>query len=284
MLMLRQNTVPTDRIALPDPFEVAGVPVVPFESYDQALACIEASVESGHKAFWVAINPQKCYRAWREKELLHVLNHADVGICDGVGVSLAALILHGRKLPRCTGCDLFFKLVPLAAKKQWRVFMLGASAESNAGACERLTAQHPGLRIVGHQHGYFKDCEAVIQQINASRAQLLFVAMGSPAQEHWIWQNRERIDAPFCMGVGGSFDVASGIARRAPRAFRATGTEWLYQLVMEPHKRLRRQLVYVPFTLRVIGKKLLGANGSTQWAYDRSNDRPSARVPRNSSL
>lgn len=251
--------------SIPRPINVAGVPVVPFESYEQALACIESTVEAREKTFWVAINPQKCFRAWHESNLLDLLNRADVGICDGVGVSLAARILHGQSLKRCTGCDLFLKILPHAAKKGWGVFMLGASAESNAAACDKLEQTYPNLRIVGRQDGYFSDEAQVVEHINSSGADLVFVAMGSPAQEYWISKHRDRIDAPFCMGVGGSFDVVSGRIRRAPAIFRKTGTEWLFQLVTEPHKRFKRQTVYVPFMLRVVSKKLIGSVGASQW-------------------
>ncbi len=264
-MLIAEGDVSSRTQCIPRAVNVAGVPVVPFQSYDQALACIEATVEAREKTFWVAINPQKCFRAWHESNLLDLLNRADVGICDGVGVSLAARILHGQAIKRCTGCDLFLKVLPYAAKKGWGVFMLGASAESNAGACARLRQTYPDLRIVGHQDGYFTDSAQVVDQINASGADLVFVAMGSPTQEYWIAKHRELIDAPFCMGVGGSFDVVSGRIRRAPGIFRRTGTEWLFQLLTEPHKRFKRQTVYVPFMLRVVSKKLLGSIDASQW-------------------
>ncbi len=252
----------------PEPINVAGAPVMPFESYDQALASIERTIERGEKTFWVAINPQKCFRAWREHQLMDVLNRADVGICDGVGVSVAAKILYGNRIKRVTGCDLFFKLLPVAAEKGWGVFLLGASAESNAGACEKLTERYPGLKIVGTQDGFFEDSGQVIEHINSSKADLLFVAMGTPTQEYWISQHREAINAAFCMGVGGSFDVASGTAKRAPAVFRKTGTEWLFQLMTQPTKRFKRQTVYVPFMLKVLRARLSGTNGRTQWSVD----------------
>ena len=148
------------------------------------------------------------------------------------------------------------------------LFMLGASAESNARACANLRRRYRGLQIVGSQDGFFDDPMAVVDQINASRAQVLFVAMGSPTQEYWISSHREMLDVSFCMGVGGSFDVASGVSRRAPAMFRKTGTEWLYQLMTQPHRRFRRQLIYVPFMLRVIAKRLSGTNGKTVWAVE----------------
>jgi len=81
------------------------------------------------------------------------------------------------------------------------------------------------------------------------------VAMGSPRQEEWIRRHRSMIDASFCMGVGGSLDIASGNLKRAPAIFCATGTEFLFRLAMEPSKRLSHQLVLLSFLAQVIGKK-----------------------------
>ncbi len=243
----------------PEPINVMGVPVVPFGSYDQALGIIEKAIESGRKSFWIAVNPRKVYRAWHEQELMNIMEQADVGICDGVGVSMASKILHGRSIERVTGCDLFFKLLFLASQKNWGVYLLGASPESNAAACTKIQKMYPNLRIVGRQNGYFKDSSKVIKHINDSKANLLFVGMGSPQQEYWIWHNREAINVSFCMGVGGSLDVASGKLRRAPKIIQKVGTEFLFQLITEPRKRWPMQKVYFPFIFRVIGKKVFGS-------------------------
>jgi len=243
---------------IPTPINIMGVPVVPFESYDQALECIEEIIESNRKSFWVAINPVKIYHAWHKPELLNLLRQTDVGTCDGVGVSIASLILHGRSIKRCTGCDLFFKLLFLASRKGWGVYLLGASAQSNATARSELQKMYPDLRIVGWQDGYFRDSRKVIEQINSSGADLLFVAMGSPKQEEWIWHHRQVIDANICIGVGGSFDIASGNLKRAPKVLRVTGGEFLFRLIMEPRKRWRIQKVLLSYFLRVIEEKLFG--------------------------
>jgi N-acetylglucosaminyldiphosphoundecaprenol N-acetyl-beta-D-mannosaminyltransferase len=243
---------------IPTPIDIMGIPVVPFESYDQALECVEETIDSNRKSLWVAINPIKIYNAWHKPELLDLLRQTDVGICDGVGVSIASRILHGRSIKRCTGCDLFFKLLSLASRKGWSVYLLGASAESNAAARSELQKMYPDLRIVGWQDGYFEDSRTVIEQINSSKADLLFVAMGSPKQEHWIWRHWQAINVNFCMGVGGSFDVVSGGLRRAPKVFRMTGTEFLFRLMREPRKRWRIQKVLFSYFLRVIHKRLFG--------------------------
>ena len=243
---------------VPEPVTIMGVDVTPFESYSQAVQCVGGTIEAGEKAFWVAINPQKVYRAWHDPEVKATLDRADVGICDGVGVSLAARILHGITLERCTGCDLFFHMMPVAAQRGWKIFLLGASAHVSECGCAKLLQRYPGLQIVGRRDGYFTNDAEVVRQINDSGADMLFVAMGSPKQEMWIARHMDDIDARFFMGVGGTLDVASETNKRAPKVFRKTGTEFLYQLATQPH-RWRRQIVYTPFMLRVLGRRLADA-------------------------
>ena len=257
--MMTMTTAPTLTVAVhtPAPLDIMGIPVVPFESYDQALESIEEIIESNSKSFWVAMNPIKVYHAWHDSELQSLLQQADVCICDGVGISIASKILHGESIKRCTGCDLFFRLLSLACRKGWGVYLLGASAESNDAARLELKKMYPDLNIVGWQDGYFKNSHAVVRQINRSRAKLLFVAMGSPMQEYWISRHRQAINANFCMGVGGSFDIASGRLTRAPKISRVTGTEFLYRLIREPRKRWRIQKVLIPYFMRVVEKKLV---------------------------
>ena len=249
---------------MPAPLSITGIPVVPFETYDQALECISETVESRQKSFWVAINPIKIYNTWHQPELRRLLQQTDVGICDGVGVSIASRILNGQGIKRITGCDLFFKVLSLASRKKWGVYLLGASAESNAAARSGLQRMYPDLRIVGSQDGYFEDSQEVVADINSSGAKLLFVAMGSPKQEEWIGRHRQAINASFCMGVGDGFDLASGNVKRAPGIFRATGTEFLFRLAMEPSKRLSHQIVLLSFLLQVMGKKLSGDGHSME--------------------
>lgn len=133
--------------------------------------------------------------------------------------------------------------------------MLGASSQSNAAARKRIQSVYPNLRIAGWQDGYFKDSYNVVKKINDSKANFLFVALGSPKQEYWLWRHRKALDANVCMGVGGSFDIAAGKIRRAPRIFRATGTEFLYRLVREPFKRWSIQRVLFPYSFHIFEKK-----------------------------
>jgi N-acetylglucosaminyldiphosphoundecaprenol N-acetyl-beta-D-mannosaminyltransferase len=257
----REVTESAKSVGLPASLNVMGVRVTPFESYDHAVRCAEETIAAGRKSFWVAINPQKIHRAWGDPQTQALLDRADAGIADGIGVSVATKILYGITLRRCTGCDLFHKLIEHAAGSGRRVFLLGASAESNRLAGENLTRRFPGLQIVGQQDGFFKDDRQVVRHINDSGAEMLFVAMGSPAQERWIVGHMDQIDAKFFLGVGGSFDVISGTNPRAPKIMRKMGMEFVYQLVKQPW-RWRRQIVYVPFMLRVLQARCGQGTGS----------------------
>jgi N-acetylglucosaminyldiphosphoundecaprenol N-acetyl-beta-D-mannosaminyltransferase len=236
---------------------VIGVPVTMFESYDHAVECIVERTGRREKTFCVAINPEKIFRSQSDGELRRLIGSADFHLCDGIGVALAAAILYRRKVGRITGVQLFLELMTSAESNRLRVFLLGASPESNRGAYERLRKEYPKLAIAGRRDGYFNDDAEVVEEINRSRPDMLFVAMGSPRQEKWIVKHREQIEAPYCMGVGGTFDVLSGRAKWAPRIIRRMGLEFLYRLIKEP-KRWRRQLVLPRFAMMVFKQEFLG--------------------------
>ena len=99
--------------------------------------------------------------------------------------------------------------------------------------------------MAGAHHGYFTEAEEdeVVDQIAASKADILFVAMGSPKKEYWLSKNLARFGVPFCMGVGGSFDVFAGRARRAPVWIQKAGMEWFYRFIQEPRRLWRRYIL-----------------------------------------
>jgi N-acetylglucosaminyldiphosphoundecaprenol N-acetyl-beta-D-mannosaminyltransferase len=239
--------------------EIFGVPITQLKSYQHAEDMIVQRVRDKQKTFCVAINPEKIYRSLKDAELRELINSADFHICDGIGAAIAAQILHGQKVGRVTGVQLFYNLMERSETEGLKIFLLGASPDSNKGSCENLRQMHPNLQIVGNQDGYFEDDHHVIKQINDSEADMLFVAMGSPCQERWIAKHFDHIDATYCMGVGGTFDVVSGNVKWAPKIFRKTGTEFLYRFACEPVKRWRREIVRLKFAFKVLLTRLLGS-------------------------
>jgi len=237
--------------AAPRDVDVLGVPITCFSSYEHATQSIVRRIRNRDKTLCIAINPEKVCFARDDAALRNIIRRAQIHICDGVGTAVAVKWITGWRIPRITGVGLFFKLMETAEQEGLGIFLLGAKPEVNEKAWRVLRDRHPKLRIAGRHDGYFKDANEVIRQINGSGADMLFAALGSPRQEKWLSRYLEVLNVPFCMGVGGSFDVLAGYVKRAPEFFQRTGTEFLYRLIREPH-RWRRQLILPGFTARML--------------------------------
>jgi N-acetylglucosaminyldiphosphoundecaprenol N-acetyl-beta-D-mannosaminyltransferase len=245
---------------LPESLPVLGIGVSLLESCDHAVDIVRRRIAAGRRTFCAAVNPAKIHAANRDPKLRLALSAAQLHICDGVGAALAVRLVHSRRMPRCTGIDLFRRLTAAAAQEGWRIFLLGASPAANAAARRKLLEAHPGLEIVGTRDGFFEDSAEVVSAINASGADMLFVAMGSPRQELWIAEQFPRLNPMFCMGVGGSFDVVGGTLKGAPAPFRAAGLEWLYRALRQP-SRFPRLGTNCRFAVDVLRAALAGNGG-----------------------
>jgi len=236
---------------------VAGVEVDNL-SEGEAVAAIARRIEAGGAHYLCVINAAKAVAASRDVRLRAALGHAALVTADGISVVWAARWLGSPLKERVTGIDLFERLVAEAASRGWSVYFFGARDESVRGVVARFSREHTNLRVAGWRNGYFEPSEAaaIAEDIRRSKADLLFVAMGSPAQEYWIAEQLERTGVRFAMGVGGSFDHLSGRKPRAPRWMQRAGLEWLYRLQREPRRLWRRYLVgNLQFIRLIVGQR-----------------------------
>jgi N-acetylglucosaminyldiphosphoundecaprenol N-acetyl-beta-D-mannosaminyltransferase len=125
-----------------------------------------------------------------------------------------------------------------------------------------LRERHPRLEIAGARDGYFGEDEegAVCAEIQASRPDILFVAMSSPRKEYFLGAHGKSLGAPFVMGVGGSIDVVAGVTRRAPLTWQRLGLEWLFRLLQEPRRMFRRYAVTNARFAFLVGRALVTGN------------------------
>ncbi|AEN87034.1 MULTISPECIES: WecB/TagA/CpsF family glycosyltransferase [Priestia] len=221
------------------------------DTYDELAAKLLQDIDKGRKSFIVAINPEKIMKAQEDRELKSLLNQATYQIPDGIGVILASKLKKGRIRERVTGIDMMLKLCQEATNNGKKIFLYGAKPGIADEAKAKLEEMFPGILIVGTLNGYEKNEEVIECTINDSGAEIVFVALGSPAQENWIIAHKEKLNPSVYQGVGGSFDVISGRLNRAPAVFQKFGLEWLYRLLKEPW-RWKRQLELPRFLLRVL--------------------------------
>ncbi len=167
---------------------------------------------------------------------------------------LSAKILKSKALDKISGVDLTYKLCEEAAKQGYRVFLLGGQNGVGNKAAEVLKSLYPGINIVGTYEGNPED-NNVITKIHESKPQILLVAWGAPKQDLWISKNKNEINVPVMMGVGGTYDFIAGVQKRAPKVWRDLGFEWLWRLVREPW-RWKRQLALPKVILLVLWQRI----------------------------
>ncbi|BAL80882.1 WecB/TagA/CpsF family glycosyltransferase [Caldisericum exile] len=209
---------------------------------EEAIKYIENLLEEDKPHFAVAINPEKAMKAYNDNELHDILKNSHLNFIDGVGIIFAAKLFKGIKIKeRLTGIDLFTELLKVSEEKGYKVYFLGTKEESIKKAIENIKNSFPNLKIAGFHNGYFEDEEKIVETIAKSDADILFVGMGSPKQEKFIYKNLGKLNVKFAMGVGGTFNVYANEFRRAPHIIQKLGFEWLYRFVLDP-KRLPRIL------------------------------------------
>ncbi len=225
-----------------------------------ALEQVAEFIDRGDRLHTIfASNPEKNYSIPKDPFLYRMFKEADLLIPDGIGMVVAAKLLYGANVERVPGCELMQNICALAEIKRYRIFIYGAKEEVNCAAVKELEKRHPEIQIVGRQNGYLPEEKNIelIERINASKAQILFLALGSPKQELWIAKNRNSLKhVRVCQGIGGTLDVVAGKVKRAPEFFCKTGLEWLYRLACEP-SRIKRQLNLPLFAGQILLHKLL---------------------------
>ncbi len=230
---------------------VLGVPLA-LTDYEKTRDWIDGTVATGGRGYVCVAAVHTVMAFSEDDELRDAVLGADLTVPDGQPLVWAMNAL-GHDLPsRVYGPDLMEKACARAARTGLRFYLYGGRTQ---GALVQLALnlrqRHPGLQIVGGHCPPFRpltDAEeaAVVDEINRSGADVVWVGIGVPKQEKWMAQIRARLDAPVLIGVGAAFDFHAGLVPQAPRALQRLGMEWVFRLAQEPRRLWRRYLRYNP--------------------------------------
>jgi len=207
----------------------------------------------------VVVNVAKIVAIQNDEKLRRIINSCDIVNVDGMPIVWASRLL-GDPLPcRVAGIDLFQELVKLSAEKGYRPFFFGAREEVVKKVVSIFKQRYPALHVAGYRNGYFSDEEEprIAQMIKESKADMIFVAFSSPKKEIFLNKWMQTMQVPFCMGVGGSFDVVAGITKRAPLWMQNCGMEWFYRILQEPRRMWGRYARTNPVFIWMVMKLLL---------------------------
>jgi N-acetylglucosaminyldiphosphoundecaprenol N-acetyl-beta-D-mannosaminyltransferase len=248
-----QGTVEQEPVAVlaPNTVEVLGVPLG-LTDYEGTLDWIDATVAARQQGYVCVCNVHTVMASAEDQELRTALLGSSINVPDGQPLVWALNALGQQLTARVYGPELMARACSRGATSGQRLYLYGGR---NQGALVQLALnlrkRYPGVKIVGgysppHRPLTGDERESVIDEINGSRADVVWVGIGVPKQEKWMAQLRGELDAPVLIGVGAAFDFHAGLVPQAPNWIQASGQEWAYRLAHEPRRLWRRYMRYNP--------------------------------------
>jgi N-acetylglucosaminyldiphosphoundecaprenol N-acetyl-beta-D-mannosaminyltransferase len=242
---LAQDAVP------PASVEVLGIPLA-LTDYERTIDWMDASIAAGHRGYICVAAVHTVMVCQEDRELREAVLGSDLTVPDGQPLVWAMNALGHDLSSRVYGPDLMARYCERAALTGARMFLYGGR---NQGALVQLAlnlrTRYPGLNIVGGYAPPFRPLtgeeeDFILDEINRSQADVVWVGIGVPKQEKWMAAMRPRLKAPVLVGVGAAFDFHAGLVPQAPSWMQSMGLEWAYRLLQEPGRLWKRYLRYNP--------------------------------------
>lgn len=234
---------------------------IPFDnvSKDEAVELAFSFSKKGKQALAVTPNAEIMELCRKHEDVKKALLSAEIILPDGEGVLWTAKKLGTPLKEKVAGVEFGFECARKAAESGKSIFLLGGNPGVAQEAAQSLCSSFTRLKIAGVNHGYFarkgKENAAVVEKINESGADILFVCLGAPAQEKWACDNRASLSkVRLIVCLGGSLDIYAGKVRRAPKFFIKMRAEWLWRLLCDP-RRMRRMMSLPRFMISVYKHK-----------------------------
>ena len=229
----------------------------------RAVAEILSYTAQGGKHYVCFFTADSLLRCHDRPRLAAVANAADMTLCDGMPLVFIGRRVAGLDMGRCYGPDVMLQTIEAGCPRGVRHFFYGGDCEATVQQLEaNLVAKFPDIRIAGHYVPPFReltDAERadVVERINASGADIVWVGIGTPRQDYWVSDYRQALTPPALVAVGAAFNFHAGTVPQAPRWMMRSGLEWLFRLVAEPRRLWRRYLVGNPRFLLLVLRQLV---------------------------
>ncbi len=198
------------------------------------------NLKNNKKTFVVTANPETFMISEKNEDVRKMLlDKETIMVPDGIGVLKAGKKIGYNIEERITGIDIANELLKFGNEQKKSIYLFGSKQEVIDSMKIVIKEQYPNLKLVGTSNGYVTDKDKVFDEIVKLEPDIVLVALGIPLQEMLIYKHLNRFKKGIFVGVGGSFDVMSGMKKRAPKIFIKLNLEWLYRIMKEP-KRLKR--------------------------------------------
>jgi N-acetylglucosaminyldiphosphoundecaprenol N-acetyl-beta-D-mannosaminyltransferase len=242
--------------------ELLGVPIA-LTDYEQAMDVMDGMIARREQGYFCAVAVHALTVGYDDPEMKRALLGSTLVMPDGMPLVWAANVL-GENLPnRVYGPELMRRYSQRCATQGHRVWLYGGRDQGHlVQLALRLRQQNPGIQIVGGYAPPFRPLtaeeeDALVQQINDAKPDVLWVGIGVPKQEKWMAHIRKRLDVPVMCAVGAAFDFHAGRISQAPPWMQDRGLEWTYRIAQEPRRLLPRYLYYNPRFLIAFARQYL---------------------------
>lgn len=206
-------------------------------NYESFMRFLAKRLKNEEKTFIITANPETFMVGKENSDFDNVLkSEKTIIVPDGIGVVKAANILKYPVKERITGVEIVQGLLNFANMGKKSLYLFGAKEEVLSCLVKRIETEFPQIVIAGYQNGYVDDKGEVFEEILKCEPDIILVALGIPTQELLIAENYDKFKKGIFVGVGGSFDVLSGMKKRAPQIFIKLNLEWLYRIAKEPSR------------------------------------------------
>jgi len=228
-------------------------------SLEEALQQIEGFIRTGKPHQHVAINVDKIIKMRKDPQFRKTIAGCDLITIDGQPLIWVSRLLGQPIKERFGGLDIINGIIPRAADKGYRIYLLGAREEVVEKVVEYYKLKFSSLKIAGWHNGYWeaRKEEKIVTEIRNVKPDILFVAVSSPKKEVFLQKYLRKMDVPFVMGVGGAFDIIAGVTKRAPKWMQRCSLEWLFRLYQEPLRLWKRYLIEDPIFVWLVLKELV---------------------------
>ncbi len=253
---------------------VLGVPVHVLGLHD-VVRVMQDWLQNGAGQRWIAVTSSHgIMEGFKHQEFRQILESAALSVPDGKWTARAAAARLSLEPQQVRGADLMWEFCELANQRGYSSYFFGDTPEVLNRLTARLRGQFPNLPIAGAYSPPFRplsetENDEIIQRINDAKPHVLWVCLGLPKQECWIFANRQKLRVPIVIAVGAAAKFLSGSVAPAPAWIRENGFEWLWRLIREPRRCWRRSVLYGPqFALRAI----LESSGARKYRQNGARD------------
>ena len=215
------------------------------------------------KGYVTVNNVHTMMEGYWDESFCNIINESYLAIPDGKPLEVVGKLKGNKNISRLFGPTVMEKFIDWGRKEGISHFFIGSSEESLQKLCIAIESKFPGTKISGVIAPPFKpvhewDNEAFIRTINDAKPDFIWVGLGAPKQERWMYDHSRKIDTGLLFGIGAGFDYLAGNTKHAPNWMKNASLEWLYRLIQEPRRLWKRYFKTIPPFIFLASMELMG--------------------------